>query len=173
MSDPKKTQLDEIIARHTHHYMTDMGAMPEALLQLAEYAPEAFDAYSSLRTALLKSDADGAALPLKIKHLILVVLDAIRDEPIGIINHTRAAMMAGLTRAELVEGLLLGIIVYGTPAWGKVGRKAVDFAVTYEKELAAKAAKAAKAKAAKVTDFVGPDWPYPVCQSGRRRRRLL
>jgi len=39
--------------------------------------------------------------------------------------------------------------VYGTPAWGKVGRKAVDFAVTYEKELAAKAAKAAKVKAAK------------------------
>jgi alkylhydroperoxidase/carboxymuconolactone decarboxylase family protein YurZ len=122
------------LAKHADHYKS-MGAMPEALAQLAEAAPEVFDTYSRMRAALLKSEADGAALPLKYKHLILVVLDAIRDEQIGIINHTRAAMMAGLTKEELAEGILLGIIVYGMPAWGKTGRKAVEFAKGYSEEL--------------------------------------
>lgn len=142
----------DALAQHLEHYKTDMGSMPEALVQLAEASPEVFSAYSSMRTAMLKSEEDGAALPLKYKHLVLVVLDAIRDEPIGIVNHTRAAMLAGLTLQELIEGILLGIIVYGMPAWGKTGRKAVDFAREYEKELKAKAASAARAakpKAAK------------------------
>lgn len=135
MTDSTSTKLKQILDRHAPHYHTDMGAMPEALVQLAEYAPDAFDAYSYMRTALLKSEQDGAKLPLKYKHLILVVLDAIRDEPIGVVNHTRAAMLAGLSVEELVEGLLLGIIVYGMPAWGKTGRKAVDFAVGFREEL--------------------------------------
>ena len=124
----------EALARHAEHYKS-MGALPEALAQLVDASPEVFDAYSKMRAALLKPESEGAALPLKYKHLILVVLDAIRDEPIGIVNHTRAAMLHGLTVDELTEGILLGIIVYGMPAWGKTGRKAVDFAKGFAEEL--------------------------------------
>ena len=135
MSATGSESLKETLARHAPHYETDMGGMPEALVQLAQYAPEAFDAYSRMRTTLLKAESEGAKLPLRYKHLILAVLDAARDEPIGIVNHTRAAMLAGLSRDELVEGILLGIIVYGMPAWGKTGRKAVEFAAAFEEEL--------------------------------------
>lgn len=146
MSTSKKNaDVDAILKRHAHHYHTDMGQMPEALVQLAQYAPEAFDAYSGMRTALLKGEDEGAALPLKYKHLILTVLDCIRDEPIGVINHTRASLKAGLSIEELVEGILLGIIVYGMPAWGKVGRKAVDYAVQFEAGQAKAAKKTVKA----------------------------
>lgn len=120
--------------RHAHHYHTDMGSLPEALVQLAQYAPATFDAYSSMRADLLKSEADGAALSLKFKHIILAVLDVQRDEPLGMINHVRAAMLAGATAAEITESVLLGIIVNGMPAWGKIGRKAVEFAVNFEQE---------------------------------------
>ncbi|ABE36468.1 putative carboxymuconolactone decarboxylase [Paraburkholderia xenovorans LB400] len=138
MDQESNATSQDILKQHAAHYESDMGGLPEALVQLAEYAPETFDAYSRMRTTMLKSEADGAKLPLKYKHLILVVLDAIRDEPIGIVNHTRAAMNAGLSVDELIEGILLGIIVYGMPAWGKTGRKAVTFAVEFEKELAGK-----------------------------------
>jgi len=138
MSDKRAAKVKKVLAKHAHHYTHDMGEMPPTLGQFASFDPDAFDGYSTMRTALLKSEAEGAILPLKYKHLILVVLDAIRDEQIGIINHTRAAMMAGLTAQEVAEGLLLGIIVYGAPAWGKTGRKAAEFAVEFEKELAAK-----------------------------------
>ena len=130
---------DSRLQRSIDHYMKDMGAMPEALQQLNAVAPDVFAAYSELRGALFKSEADGGKLPLRYKHLICVVLDAVRDEPIGVVNHTRAAMLAGLTVDELVEGILSGIIVYGMPIWGKVGRKAVDFAVEFQKELDAEA----------------------------------
>jgi alkylhydroperoxidase/carboxymuconolactone decarboxylase family protein YurZ len=87
-----------------------------------------------MRADLLKSEADGAALSLKFKHIILAVLDVQRDEPLGMINHVRAAMLAGATAAEITESVLLGIIVNGMPAWGKIGRKAVEFAVNFEQE---------------------------------------
>jgi alkylhydroperoxidase/carboxymuconolactone decarboxylase family protein YurZ len=132
------SERTEALARHAEHYKS-MGQLPEALADLVDASPEVFDAYSKMRAALLKPETAGAALPLKYKHLILVVLDAIRDEPIGIVNHTRAAMLHGLTVDELTEGILLGIIVYGMPAWGKTGRKAVGFAKEFARELSGKA----------------------------------
>ena len=146
MSDKRAEKAKKVLAKHAHHYTSDMGVMPPTLGQFASFDPEAFDGYSTMRTALLRSEEEGAKLPLKYKHLILAVLDAIRDEQVGIINHTRAAMMAGLTVDEVAEGMLLGIIVYGAPAWGKTGRKAAEFAVEFQKELDAKKKKKPKGK---------------------------
>lgn len=129
----------DVLKRHAHHYSSDMGALPEALQQLAEYAPGTFDAYSHMRSDLLKSEAEGGKLPLKYKHLILAVLDVQRDEPIGMNNHIRAAMLAGCTADEVTEAVLLGIIVNGMPAWGKIGRKGVEFAHKLQKEQQGKA----------------------------------
>jgi len=134
MNNQSSSLPEDVMKRHAHHYHTDMGSLPEALVQLAQYAPATFDAYSSMRADLLKSEADGAALSLKFKHIILAVLDVQRDEPLGMINHVRAAMLAGATAAEITESVLLGIIVNGMPAWGKIGRKAVEFAVNFEQE---------------------------------------
>ena len=134
MSDTPITSTSDAIGKHADHYKTMGPAMPEALVDLARHAPGAFDAYSAMRANLLKTEAQGAKLPLKYKHLIIAVLDVQRDEPIGMNNHIRAAMLAGCTAEEVTEAILLGIIVNGMPAWGKIGRKGAEFAHQFEKE---------------------------------------
>lgn len=124
----------DAIGKHADHYKTMGPSMPEALVDLARHAPEAFDAYSAMRANLLKTPEQGAKLPLKYKHLIIAVLDVQRDEPIGMNNHIRAAMLAGATAEEVTEAILLGIIVNGMPAWGKIGRKGAEFAHQFAKE---------------------------------------
>ena len=136
MSNTKAPDEHEALGKHASHYKT-MGAMPEALVDLARHAPGAFDAYSAMRASLLKTEEQGAALPLKYKHLIIAVLDVQRDEPIGMNNHIRAAMLAGCTAEEVTEAILLGIIVNGMPAWGKIGRKGVEFAHKFAQEQGA------------------------------------
>jgi alkylhydroperoxidase/carboxymuconolactone decarboxylase family protein YurZ len=139
MSSTSSTEANaqDAIGKHADHYKSMGPALPEALVDLARHAPEAFDAYSAMRANLLKTQEQGAKLPLKYKHLIIAVLDVQRDEPIGMNNHIRAAMLAGCTAEEVTEAILLGIIVNGMPAWGKIGRKGAEFAHQFAREAKA------------------------------------
>ena len=124
----------EALEQHKAHFLETMGKLPDSFATLARVAPEAFDGYSRMREWAMRLPPEGH-LPLKYKHLLFVVMDALHDNQHGALLHTRAAIDAGLTLGELTEAMVIMLMLHGVNTWGKQGRYIIEYA---EKLLAEK-----------------------------------
>jgi alkylhydroperoxidase/carboxymuconolactone decarboxylase family protein YurZ len=136
----KSLQAD--VERAKQHYLDVLGVLPEQIRAMAEYAPEALLAYQHFKDYLYKP-AGEAALDLKMKELIYVVLDTATGNLPGANNHLRAAVDQGLTMRELAEALIQVMNVCGITTWGQTGYKVLDEA---KRLIAAKATAGAPAR---------------------------
>jgi alkylhydroperoxidase/carboxymuconolactone decarboxylase family protein YurZ len=136
----KSLQAD--VERAKQHYLDVLGVLPEPIRAMAEYAPEALLAYQHFKDYLYKP-AGEAALDLKMKELIYVVLDTATGNLPGANNHLRAAVDQGLTMRELAEALIQVMNVCGITTWGQTGYKVLDEA---KRLIAAKATAGAPAR---------------------------
>lgn len=138
------TKMNPDVERAKAHYLKVLGVLPEPIRAMAEYAPEALVAYQQFKDYLYKPQGE-AALDLKTKELIYVVLDTATGNLAGANNHLRAAVDQGLTVAELAEALIQVMNVCGITTWGQTGYKVMDEA----KRLTSAAGGAGKAGAGK------------------------
>jgi alkylhydroperoxidase/carboxymuconolactone decarboxylase family protein YurZ len=116
------------------HFAQTLGNLPEPIRAMMEYAPGYFDGYLKMREYIY-SEPPNAALDLKTKELIYVILDIVTRNQEGAENHLKAAMRHGLTTAELSEACMQIIHVCGITPWGTVGWKVCDTAKRFEAEL--------------------------------------
>jgi alkylhydroperoxidase/carboxymuconolactone decarboxylase family protein YurZ len=117
--------LQADVERAKAHYLEVLGVLPEPIRAMAEYAPEALVAYQHFKDYLYKPPGE-AALDLKTKELIYVVLDTATGNLAGANNHLRAALNEGLTVPELAEALIQVMNVCGITTWGQTGYKVLD-----------------------------------------------
>lgn len=103
------------------------GAVPEWVVKMHTFSPEALNAYMDLRLSVLK---DGA-LTRKEKELILVGINAARRYERSMIYHTQGAVDAGATLEELAEIFSACVLSRGLPAWLE-GVKSLNFAAQYK-----------------------------------------
>lgn len=118
-------KLKEDVERAKAHYVEVLGVLPEPIRALAEYAPEALVAYQQFKDYLYKPPGE-AALDLKTKELIYVVLDTATGNLAGANNHLRAAVEQGLTVPELAEAMVQVMNVCGITTFGQTGYKVLD-----------------------------------------------
>lgn len=144
--DAAAAALAADVERARAHYLQVLGVIPEPIRAMAEYAPEALVAYQQFKDYLYKPDGQ-AALDLKTKELIYVVLDTATGNLAGANNHLRAAVEQGLTVPELAEALIQVMNVCGITTWGQTGWKVLDEARALTQP--ARAARAAKPRATK------------------------
>jgi alkylhydroperoxidase/carboxymuconolactone decarboxylase family protein YurZ len=140
--DMTSKSLQADVERAKQHYLDVLGVLPEPIRAMAEYAPEALLAYQHFKDYLYKP-AGEAALDLKMKELIYVVLDTATGNLPGANNHLRAAVDQGLTMQELAEALIQVMNVCGITTWGQTGYKVLDEA---KRLIAAKATAGAPAR---------------------------
>jgi alkylhydroperoxidase/carboxymuconolactone decarboxylase family protein YurZ len=124
------------VERAKAHYIKVLGVLPEPIRAMAEYAPQALVAYQHFKDYLYQPEGQ-AALDLKTKELIYVVLDTATGNLTGANNHLRAAVDQGLTVPELAEAMIQVMNVCGITTFGQTGYKVLDEA----KRLTAKAKK--------------------------------
>lgn len=118
-------KLEQDVKRAKDHFVSVLGTLPEPIRAMADYAPEALVAYMHFKDYLYKPPGE-AALDLKTKELIYVVLDTATGNLAGANNHLRAAMNEGLTVPELAEAMIQIMNVCGITAWGQTGYKVLD-----------------------------------------------
>ncbi|HYF19506.1 MAG TPA: carboxymuconolactone decarboxylase family protein [Ramlibacter sp.] len=118
-------QLQADVDRAKAHYLEVLGVLPEPIRAMAEYAPEALVAYQQFKDYLYKPPQE-AALDLKTKELIYVVLDTATGNLAGANNHLRAAVDQGLTVPQLAEAMIQVMNVCGITTFGQTGYKVLD-----------------------------------------------
>ncbi|MFC5605079.1 carboxymuconolactone decarboxylase family protein [Sporosarcina koreensis] len=99
------------------------GAVPEWVVKMHEYRPDALDHYTSLRSAIME---DGL-LSRKEKDLLLVGINAARCYERSMVYHTKGAIDGGATIPELIEYLLVAYRHGGLESM-QTGIKAVKYA---------------------------------------------
>lgn len=102
------------------------GQVPDWAAKMHEFSPGSLDNYTQLRDLALR---DGA-LSRKEKELILVGINAARRYERTMLYHTKGAVDAGATVAEIGEILLPCVLSRGLPAWLE-GMKALEYARDY------------------------------------------
>ncbi|BBK35043.1 hypothetical protein STAQ_01210 [Allostella sp. ATCC 35155] len=128
---------DEAIQRGIDNLMQTFGRVPDTFRVMLEHAPEAFAGYTTMRSFAMRDRHEGAALDLKTKEFIFVLLDVAGGNLVGAKSHLTQAMKLGLTIPELVEGLVQVMMANGITAWNLVGRPVLEHGL--EIEAAAKA----------------------------------
>jgi alkylhydroperoxidase/carboxymuconolactone decarboxylase family protein YurZ len=113
------------VERAKAHYIKVLGVLPEPIRAMAEYAPQALVAYQHFKDYLYQPEGQ-AALDLKTKELIYVVLDTATGNLSGANNHLRAAVDQGLTVPELAEAMIQVMNVCGITTFGQTGYKVLD-----------------------------------------------
>lgn len=136
--------MSDAIEKGRAHFMETLGNIPEPIRAIFDYAPGYFEGYLAMREYIYQ-EPPKAALDLKTKELIYVLLDIVTRNQDGAENHLKAAMKHGLTTAELAEACMQVIHVCGITPWGTVGWKVCDTAARIEAEM--RAAKAGQAGA--------------------------
>jgi alkylhydroperoxidase/carboxymuconolactone decarboxylase family protein YurZ len=134
MTQATKAQIDQEIAEVKAHFMETLGNIPEPIRAMADYAPEALLGYTRTRHYIMRSPEDGAALDIRTKELIYVLLDVVTGNLDGAKNHLGAAMRAGLTTAQLAEACMQVMAVCGITTWGQTGWKLCDYAAELERQ---------------------------------------
>jgi alkylhydroperoxidase/carboxymuconolactone decarboxylase family protein YurZ len=115
------------------YYEKELGWVPPFGEILAKYSPGSLDGYLTMRKEVLKELPPGA-LPRKIKEMLFTILDCVNGEVNGAKAHARAAIDAGLTIEELVEGFVVAIMVTGITTMCKAGVEAINAAEQRFKE---------------------------------------
>jgi alkylhydroperoxidase/carboxymuconolactone decarboxylase family protein YurZ len=127
-------QIAGEIAEVKAHFMETLGNIPEPIRAMADYAPEALLGYTRTRHYIMRAPEDGAALDIRTKELIYVLLDVVTGNLDGAKNHLGAAMKAGLTTAQLAEACMQVMAVCGITTWGQTGWKLCDYAAQIERQ---------------------------------------
>lgn len=125
--DSTNQDLEGALERHKAHFMETMGRIPDSFVTMARVAPEAFDGYTRMREWALRPPPEGH-LPVKYKHLLFAVLDAVRDNEHGALLHTKIAVEEGLTVGEMTEAAVIMLMLHGVNSWGKQGRHMIEYA---------------------------------------------
>lgn len=134
MANMSREQIEREIAEVKAHFMETLGNIPEPIRAMADYAPEALLGYTRTRHYIMRTPEDGAALDIRTKELIYVLLDVVTGNLDGAKNHLGAAMKAGLTTAQLAEACMQVMAVCGITTWGQTGWKLCDYAAQLERE---------------------------------------
>jgi len=109
------------------YYEKELGWVPPFVKILAKYSPCSLDGYLTMRKDVLKEPPQGA-LSRKVKEMLFSILDCVTGEVNGAKAHARAAIDAGLTMEELVEGFVIAIMVSGITTMCKAGVEAINAA---------------------------------------------
>lgn len=139
-------KLADEVERAKSHYIKVLGVLPEPIRAMAEYAPQALVAYQHFKDYLYQPEGQ-AALDLKTKELIYVVLDTATGNLSGANNHLRAAVDQGLTVPELAEAMIQVMNVCGITTFGQTGYKVLDEAKRLTTKVKKPASPARKAGA--------------------------
>ena len=103
---------------------------------LAEYQPDVFASYMAMRKGLFREPSDGGALDHKTKELIILGIECVSKKtnppPVG---HTRKAIEAGATPAEVAEVVGLSIMLGGMITFRESGRFVLREAVDHYERL--------------------------------------
>lgn len=140
--------MSDTIEQARAHFMQTLGNVPEPIRAFMDHAPGYLEGYLKMREYIYTAPPK-AALDLKTKELIYVILDIVTRNLEGAENHLQAAMKHGLTSAELAEACMQVIHVCGITPWGTVGWKVCDTAARLEREAKAGGRPKAKGAAAK------------------------
>ena len=132
MGKKGKTALDQEISAVKDHFMETLGNLPEPIRAMADYAPEALVGYARTRQYIMKRPPQ-AALDVRTKELVYVLLDVVTGNLDGAKNHLGAAMREGLTTAQLAEACMQVMAVCGITTWGQTGWKLCDYAADLER----------------------------------------
>lgn len=119
--------------RGREHLMETLGNIPPSLKTMMDHAPEHFAGYLQFREAVYRTPEQGAHLDIKTKELVYVLLDVAVRNLDGAKNHARAAMKAGVTAGEIMEGCMQVMHVFGVATWGMVGAELVEFCADIER----------------------------------------
>jgi alkylhydroperoxidase/carboxymuconolactone decarboxylase family protein YurZ len=113
-------------------FLATSGRLSPSIALLAEAAPETFGGYGLMRAGVMRDKSEGAALDLRTKELVFVLLDVLVLNEAGAIAHLENAMRLGLTVPELAEGLTQVLMVGGITTWNRAGaavmRRAMEIA---------------------------------------------
>jgi alkylhydroperoxidase/carboxymuconolactone decarboxylase family protein YurZ len=103
---------------------------------LAQYQPDVFASYMAMRKGLFREPAEGGALDHKTKELIILGIECVSKKtnppPVG---HTRKAIEAGATPAEVAEVVGLSIMLGGMITFRESGRFVLREAVEHAERL--------------------------------------
>lgn len=98
---------------------------------LANYRPDVFEGYITLRQAAFNTGEDAALSP-KLKELIILAIEIARTKtnppPVG---HAKRAIDSGATPAEIAEVASLCILIGGMLTYQESGRHALRAAVEH------------------------------------------
>ena len=120
--DEGRTVSPEDIAAAWDYALKYYGdGVTEVLGPLADYRPEVFHGYITLRQAAFNTGPD-AALPAKTKELIILAIEiATRKTSPPPVGHTRRAMAAGATVQEIAEVVSLCLMIGGMLTYHEAG----------------------------------------------------
>lgn len=120
------------VAAGKESFLATSGRLSPSIALLAEAAPATFGGYGLMRAGVMRDTAEGAALDLRTKELVFVLLDVLVLNEAGAIAHVENAMRLGLTVPELAEGLTQVLMVGGITTWNRAGaavmRRAMEIA---------------------------------------------
>ncbi|MCC7275883.1 MAG: carboxymuconolactone decarboxylase family protein [Alphaproteobacteria bacterium] len=120
---------DEATQRGIDNLMKTFGRVPDTFRVMLEHAPAAFAGYTTMRAFVMRDRDEGAALDLKTKELVFVLLDVQMGNVTGAKSHATNALRLGLTVPELVEGLVQVIMAAGITSWNLAGREVLEHAL--------------------------------------------
>jgi alkylhydroperoxidase/carboxymuconolactone decarboxylase family protein YurZ len=95
-----------------------MHTLPESISVLRQALPEFGSGFLDARRAVIGEQND---LPEWVRELLQAILSAEAGYTDGGRSHLRAALAAGLSRAQLDEALGCVVLVYGLAGWQRVG----------------------------------------------------
>ncbi|WP_144186257.1 carboxymuconolactone decarboxylase family protein [Elioraea rosea] len=132
--DEAAALVEAAVAAGKASFLATSGRISPNIGLLAETAPATFGGYGLMRAAVMRDKAEGAALDLRTKELIFVLLDVLVLNEGGAVAHLENAMRLGLTVEELSEGLTQVLMVGGITTWNRAGaavmRRAVEIAAS-------------------------------------------
>lgn len=126
---------DDTAAHIRQHYTESIGAVPPAIEAMLSYAPDAMAGFASVREYATRAAPDGA-LNAKTIELLFCVIDVVEGHEEGALAHAEEAVRAGLSVAELSQGLVIAALISGFHTWSVTGHKALQRASEVAADLA-------------------------------------
>ena len=103
------------------HYLDSLGLVPPAVTALFDMNERFGEHFTDVRRLIFEDRSDG--LPLAVKELVFVIIDAILGNVPAGIHHLRAARKAGLTETQLADMFLVLYFETGASNWGISGHR--------------------------------------------------
>ena len=86
--------------------------LPPWIQPMQSRDPEFVDSYMAQRERIMRE----GAIPLKYKHLMTMIVDALQTHPDGVATIANRARAAGASEAEIQEAVEIVYLFGGTPA---------------------------------------------------------